>query len=154
MVYPNQNSEVKIPVEHNILPDYTKQPNDKPPIFIETAMNNSLDEFYFNIPLLFCVLFVPVKQLISKEDYLNSWKGINTTNDMSSSLNNVFPTLRNPFNLENKLKNYNVYVIHKGENDKQGNITLYLFNILILFSIIFFTIIPISPTFLLCANLQ
>lgn len=125
VIYPNQSTEVKIPVEHNILPDYTKIPESRPPIYIETALASSLDEFYFNIPLLFCVLFVNVKSQISKEDYLSNWKNITTTNDMCSSMNNVHSTLRNAYNLEKKFKNYNIYLIHKGENEKQIQLFFY-----------------------------
>lgn len=120
LLYPHTSTEVSLEVDVNNSSELTKIPNDTPPLLIETAIANNIDEFYFNIPLLLCVLFTNVKYPISKDDYLGNWKRITTTSDMSSSLNNIANSLRNSFNLENKLLNYNIYLIHKGEVEKQG----------------------------------
>ena len=66
-----------------------------------------------------------IKDPISKNDYLESWKNIATTNDMCSVLNNVHPNLRNAYNIEQKFKIYNIHLIHKGENEQQSKLSLF-----------------------------
>lgn len=124
-VPPGGISELKVFVDCNVNSDFTKLPSDRPPLICETALRCSLDEFYFNIPILFCVLFNQLNDHISEDSYLAYWKKITTTNDMCSTINNVFPSYKNSINLENKFRNYSIYLIHKKEKDNQSQLFFY-----------------------------
>ena len=128
VISPNSTNEVKIPIEFNVNSDFTKTPSEKPPMFIETAISCSLDEFYFNIPMLFSTLFLPMTDHISKEDYLNNWKNIVTTNDMCCTINNVHPNLKSSNYMEKKFKENNIYLIHKSEKDSSQGKFLIKYN--------------------------
>ena len=106
-ISPGSTSEVKIPIEPNINSDYTKLPNERPPIYIETGIAASLDEYFFSIPLLFCVLFVQSPNYLSKEEFLSGWKSIVTTNDMCVSFNNLNPRYKGAYAIEQRFKENN-----------------------------------------------
>lgn len=122
---PGGITDLKIFVDCNVNSDFTKLPSDKPPLICEIGLKCSLDEYYFNVPILFCVLFIQSNNHLSEDNYLAFWKKITTTNDMCSTISNVYPTLKNSINLENKFKNYSIYLIHKKENNDQTQLFFY-----------------------------
>lgn len=139
-ISPGSTSEVKIPIEPNINSDYTKLPNERPPIYIETGIAASLDEYFFSIPLLFCVLFVQSPNYLSKEEFLSGWKSIVTTNDMCVSFNNLNPRYKGAYAIEQRFKENNLNIVHKTENSGQSKI--------------FKNISNFSTTLLLCIHFE
>lgn len=121
-INPGSTSEIKVSIEANINPDYTKLPNERPPIYIETGIASSLDEYFFSIPLLFCVLFVQNQNSLSKEEFLSGWKSIVTTNDMCVSFNNLNPRYRGAYAIEQRFKDNNLSIVHKTENNGQSKL--------------------------------
>ena len=119
-VYPSGSNLVKLPITANLSPDITKIPSNNPPLLIEAAIVCNLDEFYFSIPILFCVLFEPVTTHLSKDEYLSTWKKIATTSDMCASLNNLNPLFQNIPAILRRFESNNIYLIHKIDNEDQG----------------------------------
>lgn len=116
---PGDTQEVKVETQVNSNSDHTKIPNERPPYYLETCLASSLDIFFFSIPILFCVLFTELGS-ISKEDFLSGWKGINTTNDMCATFSNLHPKFRNPYQVEKRFNENNIFLVHKNENEGQS----------------------------------
>lgn len=123
-VNPNGSTEAKVPVMSGVNSDFSKIPPESPLLLVEAAISCSLDEYYFNIPVLFSVLFEQETMHISKEEYLTTWKKITTTSDMCLSMNNLHSRYQNVPAILERLEANNIYLIHKIENESQGNLVL------------------------------
>lgn len=119
-VNPNSTADAKIPVLSSVNSDFSKIPPESPLLLVEAAIACSLDEYYFNIPILFSVLFEQETMHISKEEYLTTWKKITTTSDMCLSMTNLNPKFQNVPAVLERLEANNIYLIHKIENESQG----------------------------------
>lgn len=86
---PGQSDERKIDILANVATDLTKLPDGKPPFALQTAIRCNLDEFYFVIPVMFCVLFEPKNAKMGNDEYQNIWRNIQTTNDMCANLTGI-----------------------------------------------------------------
>ncbi len=57
--------------------------------FLECAMKTNTDFYYFNIPVMIFVLFLNQNNRLLLEEYQRYWMGLQTTQDMFSTLDGV-----------------------------------------------------------------
>ena len=89
-----KSTEIKIDLFSNVSCDLKKLPNTEP-YLLQAAIRCNLDEFFFKIPVIFCVLFENEKLSLSMENFISIWQGIQTRNDMSCSIENLNPKYQN-----------------------------------------------------------
>ena len=123
-IQPNQIIEQFIPITIN-QPDITKIPQNNPPFTIQTGLRCNLNEYYFVIPIMFCVLFIPQSNIISIQQYQNLFMNIQN-NDSGIQIDNL--KYQNINSIIERLKNNCIYLVN--QNDNNGNIQLYLYSIL------------------------
>jgi len=123
-IQPNQIIEKFIPITIN-QPDITKIPQNNPPFTIQTGLRCNLNEYYFVIPIMFCVLFIPQNNIISIQQYQNLFINIQN-NDSGIQIDNL--KYQNINSIIERLKNNCIYLVN--QNDNNGNIQLYLYSIL------------------------
>ena len=123
-IQPNQIIEKFIPITIN-QPDITKIPQNNPPFTIQTGLRCNLNEYYFVIPIMFCVLFIPQSNIISIQQYQNLFMNIQN-NDSGIQIDNL--KYQNINSIIERLKNNCIYLVN--QNDNNGNIQLYLYSIL------------------------
>ncbi len=76
-------------------PDSSKVPSYDPPVTLQTAIRCSLDEFYFTIPVMFSVLFEPISNHITLEEYQKLFINGQSPKDLFLTLNNVNTNFQN-----------------------------------------------------------
>jgi hypothetical protein len=85
---PGSREEIKVDLLAT-QPDPTKIPAGPPPYSLQTAIRCTLDEFYFHIPIMICVLFEPQTHMMSPEQYQPLFLSIQTTKDSGLSITNI-----------------------------------------------------------------
>ena len=123
-IQPNQIIEKFIPITIN-QPDITKIPQNNPPFTIQTGLRCNLNEYYFVIPIMFCVLFIPQSNIISIQQYQNLFMNIQN-NDSGIQIDNL--KYQNINSIIERLKNNCIYLVN--QNDNNSNIQLYFYSIL------------------------
>ena len=124
-IQPGQSIEQFIPLLIN-QPDNSKIPQNNPPFTIQTGLRCNLNEYYFVIPIMFCVLFVPQINLISIEQYQNLFMKIQTT-DSGIQIDNL--KYQNINSIIERLKNNCIYLVNRNDN-QNGDSQLYFYSIL------------------------
>lgn len=112
--------QARVDLEVNINPDQSKVPENVP-ILLQTGLRCSLDEFYFNIPVIASVLFSPSGQKLSLDSYKQIWTTIQTSSDMCFVIQNVNAKHQSSQGIINRLQNNYVWLVHRMENNGQGN---------------------------------
>jgi len=90
----NSSCETKIDLFTNVSCDTRKLPNTEP-YLLQAAIRCSLDEFFFKIPVMFCVLFENEKINLGMEEFISFWQNIPTRNDMSCTIESLNPKYQN-----------------------------------------------------------
>lgn len=121
----NSTEEVLVKVDIDTI-NIDHNYNEKPPIYIETAIISSLDEYYFTTPLLISILFEEGKD-ISKEEFLSYWKNIETTDNMYSTFDNLHIEYRSEETIKERLKASSINNIHSIINNDQVQLFFYSF---------------------------
>lgn len=114
-----QVSQVRVDLSINSNPDLNKIP-DNVPYLLQTGFRCSLDEYYFNIPVMFSVLFTPNCQKISLDNYKSVWTNIQTTQEMCYVIQNVNKKYQSSQNIINRLESNYISLVHKLDNNGQG----------------------------------
>ena len=109
-----------IPVEIT-QPDTTKIPQGNPPYTLQTGLRCNLNEYYFVIPIMFCVLFEPQSNLMPLEQYQALFTKIQTTQDSGMIIDNINPKYQSLTGLLDRLKNNGVYLVNKNDNPNGDN---------------------------------
>jgi hypothetical protein len=124
-IQPNQIIEKFIPITIN-QPDITKIPQNNPPFTIQTGLRCNLNEYYFVIPIMFCVLFIPQSNIISIQQYQNLFMNIQN-NDSGIQIDNL--KYQNINSIIERLKNNCIYLVNRNDN-QNGDSQLYFYSIL------------------------
>lgn len=103
----------------NSSPDTKKIPENVP-FLLQTGFRCSLDEFYYNIPVMFSVLFTPQNQKMSLDSYKSIWTTIQTSQDMCYVIQNVNKKFQSSQSIINRLESNYAYLVHRLENNGQG----------------------------------
>ena len=109
-----------IPVEIT-QPDTTKIPQGNPPYTLQTGLRCNLNEYYFVIPIMFCVLFEPQSNLMPLEQYQALFTKIQTTQDSGMIIDNINPKYQSLTGLLDRLKNNGVYLVNQNDNPNGDN---------------------------------
>ena len=109
-----------IPVEIT-QPDTTKIPQGNPPYTLQTGLRCNLNEYYFVIPIMFCVLFEPQSNLMPLEQYQALFTKLQTTQDSGMIIDNINPKYQSLTGLLDRLKNNGVYLVNKNDNPNGDN---------------------------------
>ena len=135
VLQPGQIIERVIPIEI-IQADTTKIPQGNPPCTLQTGLRCNLNEYYFVIPIMFCVLFDIQINLMPLEQYQALFTKIQTTQDSGMVIDNINPKYQNLNGLVDRLKNNGVYMVNKNENPNGDN-QLFMYTQLINGQIVF-----------------
>lgn len=107
-------------------PDPSKQPQGNPPYTIQTGLRCSLNEYYFVIPIMFCVLFEPQMTLLTIEQYQNMFVKVQT-NQEGTIVNGVNARYQNINAIIERMKDNYIYMVNKNENNSTGDTQLFLY---------------------------
>ena len=124
-----------IPVEIT-QPDTTKIPQGNPPYTLQTGLRCNLNEYYFVIPIMFCVLFEPQSNLMPLEQYQALFTKIQTTQDSGMIIDNINPKYQSLTGLLDRLKDNGVYLVNKNDNPN-GDSQLFMYTQLMNGQIVF-----------------
>ena len=69
--------------------DPTKIPDGNPPYLLQTAIGCSLDDFYFTLPVMLCVLFEFQSHKMSVEEYHRYWTTLQAPKDSNATIQNL-----------------------------------------------------------------
>ena len=120
LVQNGSTAQAKVELTVNSNPDQNKIP-EKVPFLLQTGFRCSLDEFYYNIPVMFSVLFSPQGQKIGLDRYKQIWTTIQTTQDMCYVIQNLNKDFQSSQAIINRLELNYAFLVHKIENNGQGN---------------------------------
>ena len=123
--------QAKIELLINSNPDTKKIPENVP-FLLQTGFRCSLDEFYFNIPVMFSVSFINQKHLsnidqqhfkqMSLDNYKSIWTTIQTSQEMCYVIQNLNKKFQSSQSIINRLELNNASLVHRLENNGQGKL--------------------------------
>lgn len=113
--------QAKIELLINSNPDTKKIPENVP-FLLQTGFRCSLDEFYFNIPVMFSVLFSHQNQKMSLDNYKSIWTTIQTSQEMCYVIQNLNKKFQSSQSIINRLELNNASLVHRLENNGQGKL--------------------------------
>jgi hypothetical protein len=120
-VQSGQCVQAKIELLINSNPDTKKIPENVP-FLLQTGFRCSLDEFYFNIPVMFSVLFSHQNQKMSLDNYKSIWTTIQTSQEMCYVIQNLNKKFQSSQSIINRLELNNASLVHRLENNGQGKL--------------------------------
>lgn len=118
-MYSGKSTQTKLELATNSNPDSKKIPENVP-YLLQTAIRCSLDEFYFNVPIMFSTLFTPQNMKMNLDNYKSMWTSIQTTQEMCYVIQNLNNKFQSSQNIINRLESNFAYLIHRIENNGQG----------------------------------
>lgn len=125
VLQPGQIVERAVPVEVT-QPDTSKIPQGNPPYTIQTGLRCTLNEYYFVIPVMFCVLFDPQYNLMPLDQYQSLFMKIQSSQDSGMVIDNINPKHQSLNGIIERLKNNGVYMVNKNDHSN-GDSQLYLY---------------------------
>jgi len=124
-ISPGQSINYSVPIYINN-PDQNSLPQGNPPFTIQTGLRCSLNEYYFMIPVMFCVLFEPQNDIMSVDTYQNMFMKTHTNNqDSGIQIDNINNKYQGINGIINRLKNNYCYFVNKTENNGEHQLYFY-----------------------------